>query len=138
MASKPPYHEVPHTADRAFRVRGRDLAEIFTCAAQAMFAWQRRPAVTAATRIREVHVSGVDREALLVKWLNELLYLQETYGECYSRFDVAEISDTALRAYVEGARCGAASRRTIKAVTFHDLKIKRLPRGWETTVVVDV
>jgi len=34
--------------------------------------------------------------------------------------------------------CNAASRRTIKAVTFHGLQLEPLPDGWEATIVVDV
>jgi len=86
---------------------------------------------------REVAVSGVDRETLLVNWLNELLYLQETQHETYSRFEIMEISDTHLRARVHGRPHGHEGR-LIKAVTFHDLEVRRSEGGWEATIVMDV
>jgi len=137
MAGERQLREVEHTADRAFAVRGRDLAELFAHAAQALGVIQGQAAETQETVDREVEVSGVDRETLLVNWLNEILYLEDVHQESYSRFQVAAISETFLRACLHG-RPNASSRRTIKAVTFHGLKIEQLTEGWEATLVVDV
>jgi SHS2 domain-containing protein len=136
MGDDPRFREVEHTADRAFTVRGRDLAELFVLAARAICAIQGQPD-TQETVSREVEVSGVDRETLLVNWLNEILYLQDVHKESYSRFQVAVISDTFLRASLHGEP-DASIRRSIKAVTFHGLKIEHLPDCWEATIVVDV
>ena len=137
MPPDPPFQEVEHTADRAFHVRGRDLAELFARAAEAMFALQGVRQQQPATVTREVELSAVDRESLLVDWLNELLYLQETHRESYFQFDVEEISDTRLLATIRGAP-EHESRRIIKAVTFHDLAIQQTGNEWKATVVVDV
>ncbi len=137
MANDSQFREVEHTADRAFTVRGRDLAELFVLAAHALCAIQGQPTDTQETVSREVEVSGVDRETLLVNWLNEILYLQDVHQESYSGFQVIAISETFLRASLHGEP-NASIRRSIKAVTFHGLKIERLPDGWEATLVVDV
>ena len=137
MAGDLRFREVEHTADRAFTVRGRDLAELFAVGARALCAIQGQPTDTQETVSREVEVSGVDRETLLVNWLNEILYLQDVHKEAYSRFAVAAISDSSLRASLHGEP-NVSSRRTVKAVTFHGLKIERQPDGWEATIVVDV
>jgi len=137
MAGDLRFREVEHTADRAFTVRGRDLAELFELAARALGVVQGQSAATRENVSRPVEVSGVDRETLLVNWLNEILYLQDVHKESYSHFEVAAISDTFLRASLLGEP-DASSRRIIKAVTFHGLKIDRLPDGWEATIVVDV
>lgn len=131
------FTEVEHTADRAFHARGRDLKELFTHAAQAMFALEGRRSGGRRIVPRDVALVALDRETLLVNWLNELLYLQEANGETYDRFDLREISDVHLRARIHG-RAHGTSRRTIKAVTFHNLEVKHGPQGWEATVVVDV
>src|SRR5919198_370016 len=98
MASDLRFREVEHTADRAFTVRGRDLAELFERAAYALCAIQGQAPATGESVRREIELSGIDRETLLVNWLNELLYLQEVHKESYSRFQVKTISDTSLRA----------------------------------------
>jgi SHS2 domain-containing protein len=103
-----------------------------------MFELQTRQTLPPAEAVeRQVEVRGFDPESLLVNWLNELLYLQEKYGEIYCKFDVQEISDTQLRARLRGQRSPVAMRM-IKAVTFHGLEIKKAPEGWEAMVVVDV
>jgi SHS2 domain-containing protein len=137
MADDSHFLELEHTADRAFTVRGRDLPELFARAAQALAVIQGQPTGTQESVHREVEVSGVDLETLLVNWLNEMLYLQDIHKESYSRFQVVAISDTALRASLYGA-ANSLVRRIIKSVTFHGLKIERRPEGWEASVVVDV
>ena len=131
------FEEVEHTADWAFRAHGRDLAQLFANAAHGMFELQGGAAEGKTSVAREIAVSGVDRETLLVNWLNELLYLQETQHESYSRFEILEISDTHLRACVHGWQHWPQGR-TIKAVTFHYLEVKPSATGWEATIVVDV
>jgi SHS2 domain-containing protein len=133
----PAFDEIEHTADWAFRARGRDLKELFCHAAQAMFALQGQAAEAASGKTRDLQVEGFDRETLLVNWLNELLYLQETTGESYTGFEIVEMSDVKLRAKLQiGAQ--DKNRRLIKAVTFHDLRLQQTPDGWEATVVLDV
>ena len=131
------YKEIEHAADRAFQVRGRNQAELFTNAALALAAVQAATGDEASTAAREVKVTGIDREALLVNWLNEILYLQEKYRETYSRFEVLSISEQQLRARLHGVPL-VTVRTLIKAVTFHQLEVKQTDWGWEATVVVDV
>ncbi len=130
------FEELDHTADWAFRAYGRDLNELFENAAYALFALE---GVTSAqtTVTREVNVNGIDYESLLVNWLSELLYLQETRGETYAQFTVERLTPTALRAKIQGAPSGPLNK-FVKAITYHDLKIEQTPEGWQATVVVDV
>ncbi|MBI4675394.1 MAG: archease [Chloroflexi bacterium] len=130
------YTEIDHTADWAFRAYGSTLQELFENAAYAIFALEG--ALDAqSTLTREIKVEGVDREALLVNWLNELLFLQETKHETFQKFNFTEFSDTKLKATIHGAPAKAVTK-FIKAVTFHDLKIEQTDKGWQATIVVDV
>jgi SHS2 domain-containing protein len=131
------FKEIEHAADRAFRVRGHDLAELFTNAALALASVQAAIGNEAGATAREVEVTGIDREALLVNWLNEILFLQERHRETYSRFEVLSISEQQLRARLHGVPLVTA-RTLIKAVTFHGLELRHSDRGWEAAVVVDV
>lgn len=131
------FQEIEHTADWAFRVRGRDLAQLFANAARGLLELQGSAGTGETGVTRDVAVDGMDRETLLVNWLNELLYLQETLHESYSRFDILEISDTHLRARVHGGP-HRPKGKLIKAVTFHNLMVRHSEDGWEATIVVDV
>ena len=131
-----PYEEIEHTADWSFRVRGDDLPDLFANAARALSAMEAT-STTECALTREVRVEGLDRESLLVNWLNELLHLSHTRREAYSGFDFLELNDTHLRARIQG-RSAADARRLIKAVTFHNLEVKRTGAGWEAMLVLDV
>lgn len=132
----PTFDEVEHTADWAFHVQARNLRELFELSAAAMFALQGQTQ-HASGEVREVEVRGLDRETLLVNWLNELLYLQETTRRGLSDCSIVEMSDTHLRAQVSSSS-EAGPPRLIKAVTFHNLNLQQTADGWETTIVVDV
>ncbi len=130
------FEELEHTADWAFRAYGQNLEELFENAAYALFALEGVAGGRVSSE-RDVSVSGIDYESLLVNWLSELLYLQETRGETYSQFTIQSLRPTALTAKVQGAQSGPLNK-FIKAITYHGLKIEQTPEGWQATVVVDV
>lgn len=130
------FEEIEHTADWAFRAYGRDLKELFENAAFAVFTLEDAvPKLSPATR--QVNVHGIDYESLLVNWLSELLFLQETRGETYSEFHITSLSPTGLKATISGSPSGPLNK-FVKAVTYHDLQIEETTEGWQATVVVDV
>jgi SHS2 domain-containing protein len=72
----------------------------------------------------------------LVDFLNELVYLAEDKGFCFSGFN---FNDKTNQIVVEcrGKKIRSI-RRYIKAVTFHDLEINQTKQGLETIVTFDV
>ncbi len=132
-----PFEEVEHTADWSFRVKGHDLPQLFVNAAHALSAMQPEESGEGRSVTREVQVEGVDRETLLVNWLNELLHLEHSNREAYHEFEVLEMTDTHLRTRIRG-HSSPQARTPIKAVTFHNLAVKQIPGGWEATLVMDV
>ena len=131
------FEEIPHTADWSFRAFGSDLRELFENAAMAIFAMEGAQSLSATKNVRVVEVSGIDYESLLVNWLTELLWLQESHHETYHRFEIDSLSPTVLHAQVLGTPL-AKMDKVIKAVTYHNLKIEQTASGWEAVVVVDV
>jgi SHS2 domain-containing protein len=118
------FEEIEHTADRAFRVTGGGLGDLLVNAARAMEALDGFGSVGEPSAAREVEVEGVDRESLLVNWLNEILFLEQTYQLVCERFHIYEVNDYRLRARVETRECNK-SQTHIKAATFHNLKIRQ-------------
>lgn len=132
------FEEIPHTADWSFRAFGKDVRELFENAAYALFALEgARARDDALPTARAVHVTALDYESLLVNWLTELLWLQETHREMYQRFDITMLTPTELRAQVLGVPFVQLDKM-IKAVTYHNLSVQQTTDGWEATVVVDV
>jgi len=133
------FEEIDHTADRAFRVTGRDMAALLENAARAMQSMNRDgPQPTAEpTATRSVDVEGVDDESLLVNWLNEILYLQQPHHLGCEEFHTDHLKNHCLRARVETRECDPTCTH-IKAVTFHNLKIRETSEGLGAEIVVDV
>ncbi len=131
-----PFEEIEHTADWAFRAFGATLPELFENAARALLSLEGA-AEQPTTVTRDVRVEGIDYESLLVNWLSELLYLQETRGETYHEFSITELTATSLIAQIAGGPAGPLNKY-VKAITYHNLEIKQTPEGWQATVVVDV
>jgi len=133
------FQEIEHTADRAFRVTGRDLTALLENAARAMQALDKDEAGPTAERLetREIEVEGVDGESLLVNWLNEILYLEQVHHLVCEQFHIYDLKNHWLRARVESRKCDR-SHIHIKAVTFHNLKIRETSEGLEAEIVVDV
>ena len=132
------FEEIPHTADWSFRAFGRNERELFANAAHALFTLQGATPHGDANRVeRDIVIAAIDWEALLVGWLNELLFLQEQHREVYDEFIFARLAPTKLQARAFG-KPRAAMDKIIKAATFHNLKIEETQDGWEAVVVVDV
>jgi len=133
------FQEIEHTADRAFRVTGRDLMALLENAARAMQALDKDEAGPTAERLetREIEVEGVDGESLLVNWLNEILYLEQAHHLVCEEFHIDDLKNHCLRARVETRECDRTYTH-IKAVTFHNLKIRETSDGLEAEIVVDV
>ncbi|RMF37584.1 MAG: archease [Chloroflexi bacterium] len=129
--------EIEHTADWAIHVRGRDLAELFTRAAQGMYALVTDLSKVRPLVERKVALESFDAETLLVDWLGELLWYTESEGLVFSQFEVQEITPTRLQAIVRGEVVSDLEKQ-IKAVTFHNLAIHRTEEGYEVTIVFDV
>ena len=133
------FQEIEHTADRAFRVTGRDLTALLENAARAMQALDKDEAGPTEERLetREIEVEGVDGESLLVNWLNEILYLQQAHHLVCEEFHIDDLKNHCLRARVETRECDPTCTH-IKAVTFHNLKIRETSEGLGAEIVVDV
>jgi SHS2 domain-containing protein len=90
---------------------------------------------------REVSLTSVDREALLVDWLNHLLYLFDLDGFLGRDFQVESLTSEGLKARVTGENFDPARHPAlteVKAATFHQLSIVPVEDGWEATVVLDL
>jgi len=137
MSRQANFSEVEHTADWAIRVRGATLPELFVNAATGMYSLVADISAITPTVEREVEVESVDAEALLVKWLNELLYHTETGGEVFCAFRVEAFEPTHIQSIVKAGR-GVELKKQIKAVTFHNLQIISSGGGYQATLVFDV
>jgi SHS2 domain-containing protein len=136
-----PYRQLPHTADLAWRLWGKDLPELFENAGRALSATLTDRRYLRRRATREVRLTADDREALLVDWLNYLLYLFDIEGFLGRDFQVESLTPQRLEARVSGESFDAArhpERTGVKAATYHQLSIVPAKDGWQATVVLDL
>jgi SHS2 domain-containing protein len=136
------YEQIEHTADLAARIYAEDLPGLFENAAFAMFDMIGKvPKNIPGKQNCPVEVDGVDREDLIVNWLNELLYLFERRRLLFDEFLIKELDGGHIRGEARGYNIDKDNivvDREIKAATFHDVKIKDTAKGYEVTVVFDI
>jgi SHS2 domain-containing protein len=135
-------HElVDHTADVGIRVWADDVKGLFEEAARALF-----NVITDLTKVeahlkQEIVVRGSDLEELLVAWLNELLYLHEVEYLLFCDFSITEINEGSVTGVANGEEFdeGRHSIKTeVKAVTYHQLKVKEHGEHWQAQVIFDI
>lgn len=131
------YVEVEHTADRALRVWGYELEDLFAGAAKGMYSLMADLDGLVATDWREVRLEAWDRPSLLVDWLNELLFITEMEGFVFVDSRILTLDETLLVARAGGA-AAPITKAHIKAATFHDLEFVRDGPGWSTVITLDV
>jgi SHS2 domain-containing protein len=88
-----------------------------------------------------VSLESSDREALLVDWLNHLLYLFDIDGFLGRDFQVTLLTPARLEARMQGDIFDITrhpAKTAVKAATFHKLEILPAPDGWRATVVLDL
>ena len=135
---KPSVELVEHPGEVRLRLRAATYGELAIVAGRALAELElgRTPG-PAQGPWREVVVAGRDREAVLVHWLNELIYFAETDRWVGVEFVVDRATDTELRTRVRGMSVDEAPSR-VKAATFHGLRITSVADGVEAEVVLDV
>lgn len=130
------YIELQHTADWAVRVWAPDYPALLIQSARAMYEIMGARSDQDQEVERVVEVSASDNESLLVAFLNELLFLHETENLVFNKIGL-NVSDFMLRASLGGAKINNQVKE-IKAVTYHNLNIQKLPQRLEVTIVFDV
>jgi SHS2 domain-containing protein len=131
------WEEVAHTADLAVHVSGDTLADLFSAAGAGMTAMLGVTASGVGGAVRYIALAAQDVEALLVDWLNELLYLGDSTGRLFTSYEFDTLCETSLVARVEGYPV-AQPWAHIKAATYNDLVVSHGPDGFEATIVFDV
>lgn len=135
------YRQLDHTADVGLDITAPSLEALFSEAAEGMFSFMvDGPAPRPATTL-DIRISGDDREALLVDWLRELLYLWHTRQRRYRKTVAWRASAHTVTAAVMLDRFDPAVHEIIgeiKAVTYHQISVHEDSAGWRARVIFDV
>jgi len=127
--------EVPHTADAAIDVFGRNLDELFANAAIGMLSLMEINIQEENLGCENLLLTENDHESLLVAFLSEILYLVEQ-KRCPSNIRI-KISGSKLESTFHSFS-NISSGREIKAVTFNQLNITHVNGQFQTRIVFDI
>jgi SHS2 domain-containing protein len=131
---------IDHTADAGIVAYGCDLREAYANAAHGMFSLIAEDPEGTEDFSRQVDIQSPDREALLVDWLNELIFIFEVDHAILSSFEIDDLSENRLLARVRGHRIDPARHRLkteVKAATYHTLRIDE-GNGCSIRVILDM
>ena len=134
-----------HTADVGFEIEALTLEALFDEARRALLLTGFERPSEQGEEERSMHVSAPDLETLLVRWINELIYLVQDAGfvpasaRVWVREDGAEaFSADALLAGSPLDLEGCGWQGEIKGATFHGLAVVREEERWRARVILDV
>ena len=131
------FEELEHTADWAIQVRAGDFEGLLRNAASGMLELMGLSTENNQGEALVIEVEGIDREDLLVVWLEEILYIVERDGVGIGEIQLKVLDNTSLVAKIRTI-AAISPEKEIKAVTYHGLKIIEAGDGLETTIVFDV
>jgi len=132
---------VDHTADLGVVLTARSLSDLFAAAGAVLAELIYDPAPVEERETREVALEAASSEELLVRWLNELLYIREVGEFLWRTVEVEALEDTRLTATLRGEvfRPGKhVPRGGLKAATYHQLRISRERGAWSARIIFDV
>jgi SHS2 domain-containing protein len=132
------YEIIEHTADVGIEAADSTLEGVFEQIAHGLFeilgAWEPGPGDEV-----ELELEPADHGGLLVDWLNELLFIQDTRDIVFTSLKVGKIDDRGLHATIEiKPRTTALDGTAVKAATFHRLSVEERDQGWNARVYLDV
>lgn len=135
------YEFIDHTADLGIEVYGKDLKDLFQNAGEALFEIMYDLSEVVESIEKRVVVNGDNLEQLMVVWLGELLFLHDTEGLLFKRFEIEGIGNKRLEAAVYGEKFEEGHHlinTEIKAVTYHQIEVREEGDRWISRVIFDL
>lgn len=134
-----PFRFLEHTADARAECRGGTFEGLLEAAAQALYAIALREARADCDTSRTIKVDGESREEVLVRWLQELIFLLEVERFVATGFAFAEADELSITAEARGYTCRPEERgEEVKSATYHGLDVQETPEGFIARVIFDL
>ena len=134
------FRVIEHTADVGIVAYGKNLGQTFVNAARGLYSIMLEDQEIGEEVHRCIEVEGRDREALLVQWLNELIYTFDVENLVFKSFHILEMTDTGLKIDCFGQKLDPEIhevRLGVKAATYHMLKVEE-GNGFRAQVLFDI
>ena len=127
------------TSDVLFEAYGKELKELFTNAALALFSVICQIDKIGDKEEKGIEVSADNLEDLLFNWLQELIAIVDTENLFFSRFEILELNDKHLKAKCYGEPAKPEKGGTVvKGVTYYKYKFEKVKEGYKVRVSLDI
>ena len=133
------YEILDHTADIKIRVFGSDFVDILANSARAI-SDLLFPGDIVPERTCNFEVTGETDDQVLVRLLNELVYIIQTKKLLFKYFDIKETDKNKYSVHCRGKEINYSDEINydIKGVTYHDLLIEKDKNKVKAEFVIDV
>jgi SHS2 domain-containing protein len=133
------YRFLEHTADVQVELDAADFPGLLEAGTEALYALTLRERRNSVGESETVFVTGDSREDILVRWLQELIFLLDTKGFVATAFALEENGSRAVAGVLEGYRCGPDERaEEVKSATYHEIEVRRQEDGFIARVIFDL
>jgi SHS2 domain-containing protein len=136
------FRVLEHTADIGFEAFGAGREDVFRNAGRALMSLLvNLESVRPQDRV-PLEAHAPEQQSLLVNWLSEILYLQDTEGWLFRDFEIAGLRDQSISSAGRGERFERGRHQIkllVKAITYHQLALEKTLDGlWRAQVYVDI
>ncbi|RLI96936.1 MAG: archease [Candidatus Aenigmatarchaeota archaeon] len=138
------FHFLEHISDVLVEAWGETLEEAFKQAAKAFFETMVDTNKIEKKKTENITAEGFDLQSLLYEWLEQLLIVHEVKNMVFSEFDVKIIKkqdNYFLKAVAYGENYNPekhSSKVAIKAITYHEMEIKKEDDRYVVKFLLDI
>ena len=134
-----PFRFLEHTADVQAECSAATFKGLLETAAQAFYAITLREQRGHCDLHRSVSVEGAGREEVLIRWLQELIFLLDTQHFVATEFAFTDADAVRVVAELAGYVCSPEDRaEEVKSATYHDLEVIETSDGLIARVIFDL
>lgn len=135
------FEHLEHTADIALKVYGRTPVELIRNAVEGLASVITDPDEVQLTTVIRMDISADSLEDILVRVLNELVYLFDTRQFICVRLDIDSFNGRHLTGQAHGEEYDDRKHpiiQVVKAATHHNLQVTTSAEGLETVLILDI
>jgi len=134
---KQKYEILEHPADLKIRAYGQNLSELFNNVLLAMTEAMKPRVIEQNFISQKIDLKANNLENLLIDFLSEVIYQTDLNNLVYSRAEFDKINKQELSGKIFGQKIKTLETE-IKAVTWHDLEVKKENNQWRAILIFDL
>jgi SHS2 domain-containing protein len=131
------FREHAHTADWELEVWALNFPGLLEQSARGMYSISGVHLREKGHQVETIMLHADDAESLLVSFLSELLWLEQSRGVAFNKYSIRVDNHYDLLAELEGSVIASIDKE-IKAVTYHNMAIEASSQGLRVSIVFDV